>query len=741
MTGVMTSERAARVATRWSVRPPAPPAELARLMRELGIGPAMASIVWSRGLRDDVTARLKPPLALSDITTLAEAASRLERAIRDRERILIHGDYDADGISGTAVLVLGLRELGATVDAFLPNRLEDGYGIHPDRVPEHAARADLFVTVDCGISNLSEVAQLTAAGVDVIVTDHHTPGDALPDCLVVHPGLSPTATPGSAELTGAGVAFHLLWALRRRMDLEPPLEFADLATLGTIADVAPLLGQNRALIVEGLARMNDSRWPGLRAAVSQSSIREAVTARDVAFVLAPRLNAAGRLGEADKGLELLTTASERRARELAAYLDARNDDRRQIQDAMFAEALQRVDPDAPAIVIGDDDWHPGVMGIVASKILERFYRPVFIHAKGKGSVRSTPGISAVAALRAAAPHLVKFGGHAQAAGFTVDRASLEGFRAAILDWVATHPTPVPALIADSLLTPDAVEEGLLREVHELAPFGEGHTSPRFALTGTLEAARAVGRNNATLQLRVGGIKGVAWQMGDRADALPLGQTVTAIVELRENEWNGKRSIEFLADGIRPWQQLGFTDERERSGRIHRGRPAETGLRQIDAPHEVELEGTEPLHVRSLLLDADALAATETLSALVGSGRVLHFDLTDAALERAVQRLDRYPTIHDLRRGFVARQRRSELPFHDAKNELVDIVLNELDLVDHLGRARRGVRRDPISSATLQRGLVERYKLETFLNGYSVLTDEAFDVMVETIFGGRNATAA
>lgn len=729
-----------RTTARWAMRAPAPPAEVERLMKELGIGPVMASVLWSRGLRDDVPARLTPVLQPTDIPTLAEAAERLEQAIRNRQRILIHGDYDADGISGSAVLVLGLREVGATVDAFIPNRLTDGYGIHPDRLEEHADRADLFVTVDCGISNLEEVRRLRDMGVDVIVTDHHTPGEALPDCLVVHPSHGVSAAPGKPELTGAGVAFHLLWALHNRLGLEAPLEYADLATLGTVADVAPLLGENRALIREGLQRMRDSRWPGLRAAVAQSSIRGDVTARDVAFVLAPRLNAAGRLGEADKGLELLVTASERRARELAAYLDARNADRRRIQDEMFESAMPMVDPDAPAIVVGDDAWHPGVMGIVASKILERVYRPVFIHAKGKGSVRSTPGISAVAALRAAAPHLKRFGGHAQAAGFAIAPDSVEGFRTAVTDFVARHPTPEPTLTADAFLSPADIDDGLLRAVQDLEPFGEGHPSPRFAMTGRLDLARAVGRDGATLQLRIGGVKGVAWQMGDLAPSLPLGRQVAAMVELRENEWNGKRAIEFLAEDVRSTERVGYADVRssQEPRSFHRGRPASANARNVASRADIPVggpgTGDRTLVLERLLLDEDALAATHALEELVRSGSPLYFDLDDAALGVVEQRLDRYPTVHDVRRAFVSKQRNARLPFGDEKNALAESILRELDLIDQLGRARRGVRREPLSSETLLRGLVERYKLRTFVDGYRLLDDSAFAIMVATVFG-------
>ena len=388
-----------KVPVRWAVRPVAPPFAVKELCQRLGVPPILASVLYSRGLTLDSLHHLQPPLELTKIPDLEAAAERLEIAIKTKKRILIHGDYDADGISGTAVLTLGLRALGADVTPFIPDRLHDGYGIHPGRVREHIERADVFVTVDCGITNLKEIEMLQAAGIEVILSDHHQPGQEVPKCLIVHPKMSPLAKQGLPELTGAGVAFHLLWALHNRLGLDAPLEYADIASIGIIADVAPLMGENRALVVAGLSRMADSNWVGLRAAIAQSRLNGAPTAKDVAFVIAPRLNAAGRLGEADVGLELLMTASERRARELAVYLDARNNERRKIQDEMLKIALEKVDPDAPALVLDDPNWHPGVMGIVASHLLEKFYKPVYIIAKGKGSVRSTPGISAVQGLR------------------------------------------------------------------------------------------------------------------------------------------------------------------------------------------------------------------------------------------------------------------------------------------------------------------------------------------------------
>ena len=713
---------------RWSVRPPAPPRAVAALSRALQVPPELAAVLWSRGLRDTAPDHLNPKLAPSPNPTLPLAAERLARAVRAGERILIHGDYDADGISGTATLLLGLRELGATVAAFIPDRLTDGYGIHPDRVPEHAERADLFLTVDCGVTNLREIAALQAAGVEVIVTDHHSPGEALPDCLVVHPGLSPAAGHGLPELTGAGVAFHLLWAVRDRLGLEPPLEYADLATLGTIADVAPLLGENRALIQEGLARMADSRWPGIRASVALAKLSDPVSAREVAFVLAPRLNAAGRLGEADVALELLTTPSERRAAELATYLDVRNGERRRIQDAMFEEALGKADPEAPALVLEDPGWHPGVMGIVASKLLERYYLPVYIAAAGKGSVRSTPGISAVAGLRAASAHLLRYGGHRQAAGFALDMANFGAFRAAIYDYARGFPRPVPEVVTDAILAGDEIEGGLWRSVQELEPFGEGHPAPLFALSDGLEAARAVGQGGNTLQLRIGGVKGVGWRMGDLAETLPIGGLVNAAVTLEESEFRDKRTLEFRATAVRAPEPLPLAiagnDPAIRSPAIR--------VRRATSEREKGVAITE--------LGQDPVA---TLEAAARGGQEIVLALTPDALHGLERAAKEYPTVAELRRGLSALMRGAPLPFLEPKAGRIRTALSELELLDDQGRAVRlapGTRVSPYGSPSLMDGLVRRYRLRTLAHAYRHLDDAGLSFTVARLFGPEGAEA-
>lgn len=426
--------------SRWLLAPPASRAALLDSMRAWHVSPPLAQVLHGRGL---TPALLDPPLTLTPNPALREAARRIVGAVRARKRIRIHGDYDADGVSATATLVLGLRELGAEIHGFIPHRLNEGYGIHPDRVEEHASACDLLVTVDCGVTNLEEVRDILARGTEVIVTDHHAPGPSFPDCLVVHPHETDGYDADLHNLTGAGVAYHLLWAVREELGLPAPLELSALATLGTVADVAPLIGENRALVRAGLAALGTSSQPGIRALLKAKKVRRP-TARDVAFLLAPLINAAGRMGDADLALELLTTTSDHQAEVLVKLLETSNVKRRELQDRMYAEALILADPDAPAVVVTKDDWHAGVMGIVASKLVEAFHKPTYVVAQGKGSVRSTPGISAVEGLRVAQDLLKRFGGHPGAAGFALDEANFPALRERLNAYVARFPGPCPS---------------------------------------------------------------------------------------------------------------------------------------------------------------------------------------------------------------------------------------------------------------------------------------------------------
>ncbi|GGR90756.1 single-stranded-DNA-specific exonuclease [Deinococcus sedimenti] len=529
-------------APRWVLAPPASRKELLRVMREWRVSPPLAQVLTGRHL---TPALLDPPLTLTPNPALREAARRIVTAIRAKQRIRIHGDYDADGVSATATLVLGLRDLGADVHGFIPHRLNEGYGVHPDKVEEHAAACDLLVTVDCGVTNLEEVAALIARGVQVIVTDHHAPGDDFPDALVVHPRLTSGYDHDLHNLTGAGVAYHLLWAVHEELGLPEPRALTALATLGTVADVAPLIGENRALVRAGLDALRDTTLPGLRALLDSGRVKRP-TARDVAFILAPRINAAGRLGEADVALDLLTTPSAHDASRLAEYLEIRNQERRKLQDDMFQHALTLADPTEPALVVTHPDWHAGVMGIVASKLVDAYHKPVFIVAQGKGSVRSTPGISAVEGLRYSQDLLKRYGGHPGAAGFAIDPTNMNAFRDRIHAYARQFPTPLAQVRLDAPLPALAASLDLLQETHTFEPFGEGHALPLWHLREPLTETRLVGKKGNSLQFKVAGLRGIKF---DETDDAPGERDLGA--HLVSSEWRGQTRLEFHGQALRP----------------------------------------------------------------------------------------------------------------------------------------------------------------------------------------------
>ncbi|PNY82903.1 single-stranded-DNA-specific exonuclease RecJ [Deinococcus koreensis] len=515
-------------------------------MRTWRVSPPVAQVLSGRGL---TPALLDPPLSPTPNPALREAARRLVRAMGANKRIRIHGDYDADGVSATAVLVLGLRALGADVHGFIPHRLNEGYGVHPDKVEEHAAACEVLVTVDCGVTNVQEVAALVARGLEVIVTDHHAPGPDFPAALVVHPSLTDHYDHALHNLTGAGVAYHLLWAVHSELGLPEPRALSALATLGTVADVAPLIGENRALVRAGLDALAETELPGLRALLEAGRVRRP-TARDVAFILAPRINAAGRLGEADIALELLTTASAHDARRLAEYLEIRNVERRKLQDDMFEQALGIADPSDPALVVTHEGWHAGVMGIVASKLLETFHKPVFIIAQGKGSVRSTPGISAVDGLRFSDDLLRRYGGHPGAAGFAIEDGQLSAFRERIHAFVRQFPAPRARVRLDAGLPILGATPDLLTETAAFEPFGEGHAPPLWHVRDHLSETRLVGKRGDSLQFRVGPLRGIKY--GEHDDTPGERDLASHLVS---SEWRGQSRLEFHAQALRPPGQV------------------------------------------------------------------------------------------------------------------------------------------------------------------------------------------
>lgn len=528
---------------RWRLLPLPPLSEWRGVMAALGVGPEAALAYWHRGVRRPED--LDPPLCLLPLLGLEGAVDLLVKALKEGKRIRIHGDYDADGLTGTALLLRGLRALGAEVHPFIPHRLEEGYGVLRERLPEHAEGCDLFLTVDCGITNHAELGELLESGVEVLVTDHHTPKDTPPPGVVLHPAY----TPGLGEHpTGAGVAFLLLWALHERLSLPPPLEYADLAAVGTIADVAPLWGWNRALVQEGLARLPASSWVGLR--LLAEAVGYTGKAVEVAFRIAPRLNAASRLGEAEKALRLLLTDDEAEARALVEELSRLNARRQAIEEEMLRRLLPQADPEAKAIVLHDPEGHPGVMGIVASRILEATLRPVFLVAQGKGTVRSLAPVSAVEALKSVEDLLLRYGGHREAAGFALDEARFPKLKERLLAYAARFPDPFLEVPLLAPLPPPPLLPGVYRELAALEPHGAGNPEPPFLLSGSPEEVRTLGEGRH-LAFRLEGVRVVAWRQGERE--LPKEVEVAGI--LTENAWNDSLSYEVQAAGLRERGEL------------------------------------------------------------------------------------------------------------------------------------------------------------------------------------------
>ena len=428
---------------RWILPAPADAAQCACLVRELGLPPFVAELLCRRGFATPVLAApfLEPRLkSLSDpflLPNMEAAVQRLLAAIDARERIVLYGDYDVDGVTSLAIFTRVLQAYGAKVASFLPSRMEEGYGLSHDGVrrcmEEH--RPQLLVAVDCGTSSVAEIAALRRDGVDVLVFDHHEPKSALPaDATIVNPKLG-----GDFHyLCSAGLAFKAAHALLKR---RPRPEFdlkcvLDLVALGTVADLVPLVAENRILVKRGLLQLAETRWPGVRALMAKAVVRPPLCAADVGFKLGPRMNAAGRLGTAQEALELLLTADPARALVLAERLDAQNRERRAVEDGVLKAAEAQVaewfrPAEHAAVVAGDDGWHPGVVGIVASRLSKRLHRPAIVigfdeAGVGKGSCRSISGYSLVQALGECAAHLEKHGGHEMAAGLTRATRALRG---------------------------------------------------------------------------------------------------------------------------------------------------------------------------------------------------------------------------------------------------------------------------------------------------------------------------
>jgi single-stranded-DNA-specific exonuclease len=529
-----------------------------RLAAELGVSHVTAQVLVRRGFADPARAAefldagVRDPL--DAFGGLREGAARILAHVERGARITVHGDYDVDGVSATAVLVRALRTLGADVDWYLPSRIDDGYGLAMATVERLAARGtELLVTVDCAITAVDEVAAARAAGLDVVVSDHHSPraDGRLPDTPIVHPAVGGYPCP---ELCAAGVAHMLARALLDGAGMDPAAADADLdlVALATVADCVPLVGENRRLVREGLRALASTRKPGLQALMEVARVDPSgLDASAIGFRLAPRINAAGRLHRADAGLELLLTADVQRARAVAAELDSINAERRDVETRILFDAEKQVaetPAGAPAYVLAADGWHPGVIGIVASRIAERHHRPAVLIAldgdEGTGSGRSIPAFDLLAGLHAAGADLLRYGGHRAAAGLTIRRERVDTFRETFVSHAAATLTPadlVPVQRVDAVVPGDALHLGLAEELERLAPFGIGNPEPALLVpSALLDDPRPMGEGrHVSFSLAAGGARSrcVAFGRGGSLPAAPR-EPVDAAVRLEISRYNG-----------------------------------------------------------------------------------------------------------------------------------------------------------------------------------------------------------
>jgi len=567
-----------RLTKRWQTRE-ADNASVVAIARACGLPFPLARALVGRGFATerDVDAYLKPRLSqMSDpmlLPDMEKATLRIWQAIDRNERIVVFGDYDVDGVSSTALLVKVLRSLGADVAPHLPHRMEDGYGlgVEPLRKCVEAHGPKLVITVDCGTGSVEAVEAASSLGIDVVVTDHHEPSSVLaPALAVVNPKRLPECP--LHDLAGVGVTFKLAHALLKvgrdqgreaaNFDLRSLL---DHVAVGTVADVVPLVEENRIFARYGLAALQESTTPGFRSLLRAAGVSGPVDSYHVGFVLGPRLNAAGRLGDALRSLELLLTTDPERADALARELDSENRQRQAIEAEILEEAIERLDLSFRAdrdygVVIAGESWHPGVIGIVASRLCGRFYRPVVVIAlddsgKGKGSCRSIPGFNMVEALDECSELLLRHGGHAAAAGLEVDAKQLEAFATRFNEVARARLAGVelqPSLIIDSWLELAEADYALLDAMAACRPFGQGNPTPVWGVRGVTVVGRPriVGNSHLKLTVASGSTQREAIGFGMGEVQVPEGPFDIAF-QLRLNHYQGRDSLQLSLEDLRP----------------------------------------------------------------------------------------------------------------------------------------------------------------------------------------------
>ncbi len=541
----------------------------------------MVRVLANRGVTEleDIEAFVHPPdLATYPdplrLTGMHQAVERIALAISNREKIVVYGDFDADGVTSTSLLTLALRHFGAEVEPYIPNRVTEGYGLNSTAVAEIAAKSTkLLITVDCGISGRHEVAQAHAAGLDVIVTDHHFLPEQLPEAAAcINPKQAAPGCECYHDLAGVGVAYQLVRALVKRLGKPPTLRNLDLlglVAIGTVADIVPLKGANRSLVTHGIAAIQQHSMPGLKTLLRFAHVDIAsVDAERIGFVVGPRLNAAGRVDDASTAYRLLMTHSESEAVSLAQKLEAQNRRRQAVMNSVVEQARDRarkLGNDTRVIVLQDAGWHSGVVGLVASRLAEEFGRPALIIEEGanesKGSARSGGAISMIGALTELKDMLIKFGGHEAAAGFTVQTSRI-GELSDKLNKIATRmmqdDTAQPITWADAEITMSEVNDGTYDSLNRLAPFGSANHSPLF-MARNLRVMDAIPLGDGShLKLLLADqtninrspVEAVVWRAGHLFDTIRQRKHVDLLFGIERRDWRGDVHLQLKVKDIR-----------------------------------------------------------------------------------------------------------------------------------------------------------------------------------------------
>ncbi len=587
--------------TRWEIRNEAYGAKAEEFADELRISPLTASLLISRDINEVEHARrfLNPlgqdfhdPFLMDGMET---AIDRINKAISAGEKILIFGDYDADGVSSTVIMLDALRSSGAVADFYIPNRFTEGYG--PNEPAFRQARDkgySLIITVDTGISALNEAKAAKELGLDLIITDHHEPQPELPEALaIIHPKLPGGSYPFH-QLAGAGVALKVAHALLGSL----PEHLVEISAIGTIADLVPLKDENRLIAVKGLQLMNNTRNHGLKALLKVSGVDGKIDEETVGFAVGPRINAAGRLGQADPAVHLLSAKTAEQAEELAAEIDELNKERQQLVSTMTEEAIAEVEglypPDTnDVLVIARPNWNAGVIGIVASRLVDRYYRPAIVLSideetgLAKGSARSIDGFDMFQNLSKCRDILPHFGGHPMAAGMTLNANDIDKLRDRLNEQASallSDKDMIPKTEIDVACSVEDISLDLIEQIKKLAPFGMGNPKPRVLIEESgVKELRRIGSSQNHLKLLIGpeegkGLDVIGFGFGDKFDEISPSAQLSAVGELSINEWNGRRKPQLMLRdlGIESWQLFdwrGAGNVKKRLSALERDRAA------------------------------------------------------------------------------------------------------------------------------------------------------------------------